>query len=348
MKRRLLCFLMLLTLLCAMTLPASGQTSQLFFVSWNDTLPLTLSGHLMPFAQNGTVLVPHTVFDLSADGITSAVNLERNTLTLFSRNQRLIFDLSAGRVTDENGVSQRAECAVRDSVCFVPLDLCANHFGLSGAVLVGENGYTVVRFTDGQQVYDNARFLQKAELIIAYRLEGYQGSTLPPSIDTPAGDRLPPTVYLTAFGLDHIATAIDTLRDMPMPLAVFFTADEIWQNPSLVRTAYAVGCTVGLTVEEDEISAQDALRRANDALRLVAGRKTVLACLTQEQSEGVEGYCIMDRNLAVSTATAIQLEVESMVLCTESCLTETQLLTLAGAKFRPLRETAPFRVIPAT
>ncbi len=346
MKRRFMHLIMVAALLCATTLPASGHTSELFFVAWNDTLPLTLSGDVMPYEQGGTVLVPHTVFDLSMDSITAALNVERNTLTLLSRSQRLVFDLSAGRVTDENGISRKTECALRDSTAYVPLELCANYFGLSGALLKGANGYTVVRLTNGREIYENAHFIQKAEQIIAYRVDGYEGGNTP-STEIPSGDQLPPTVYLTAFGLEHAATAMDVLENLSIPLTVFFTADEILENPALVRTASAMGYMVGLTVAEGETSVADSLRRGNDALCLATGCKTLLACLTQEQSQGVEGYCVMDRALVVTTATAMQLEVESMVLCAESCRLDVQMLSMVNSQFRPLRETSPFRVIPA-
>ncbi|MBP3313485.1 MAG: hypothetical protein J6K84_02375 [Oscillospiraceae bacterium] len=344
MKGRILHLMVVIALLCAITLPASGHTSKLFFVAWNDTLPLTLPGEVMPYEQDGTVFVPHTIFDLTMDGITATFHAERNTLTLLSRSQRLIFDLTEGRVTDENGVTRQAQCILRDSTAFVPLELCANYFGLSASLLKGANDYTVVRLTNGQEIYDDAHFLPKTEQIIAYRVDGYEGGQTP---DLPSGDQLPPTVYLTAFGVEHATIAMDVLSNVTIPLTVFFTADEILENPSLVRTASAKGYMVGLTVGQGETDVSSALRRGNDALRLVAGHKTLLACLTQEQSQGIEGYCIMDRDLVVPTTTAMQLEVESMVLCTDTCRLDIQMLTVVNARFRPLRETSPFRIIPA-
>ena len=358
MKRKLLCIFLAVVLAFSLSVTAFSQKADIFFVALNDTISVTLSEDIAPYSRDGVIYVPYSVFTIKGTGVTPSMNTDRNTLALFSRFQRLIFDLTEQKVTDEKGVTTAMECPVRNGIAFVPLRFCAEHFGLKGSLVTSQGGYAVVRFQNGQQVYDDAQFIVKAETLISYRVQEYlaQQGTVPEKptptdpvdpVDPPdpeIPERLPPTVYLVAVGEETAPTAVVLADRNDLPLTLFLTEREIAENADLVRLAYASGMTVGLTVEQDTADVAASLRRANEALSLVIGTKTLLVWLNREQSQGVTGYLVMDSSLAVDAATAIQLEMESMVLCTEALSTDLNVLNMANTQFRPLRETAPFRL----
>ena len=89
---------------------------------------------------------------------------------LFTRARRLIFDLAEETVQDEDGNVSTVSVSYRGGVLYVPLGLCASHFGLSTSMLTSAGGYTVLRFTTGSQVYEDSLFIEKAENLIAYRI----------------------------------------------------------------------------------------------------------------------------------------------------------------------------------
>ena len=100
------------------------------FIAVNDVIPLTLSGDELPFHSGGVLYVPYTVFNQSSLGFYPSYNTSEKTLTLFSRSSRLVFDLAAGMVTDENKITQAVEPVIRSGVVFLPAVFCANHFGV--------------------------------------------------------------------------------------------------------------------------------------------------------------------------------------------------------------------------
>lgn len=372
MKRRIMAIILLLSLLLALS--PSGSAAGIYFVAVNDTVPLTLSTDVAPYFFSGILLVPHTAFSVSGLGITPSYNSEKRILTLFSRSQRLVFDLDAGSVTDEKGTTQDTVCALKNGVAFLPVAFSADHFGIAVSVQTSSGGYQVLRFTNGTQVYDNALFIQKAENLISYRVQQYlneQAAAAPPT--TPESDppkqpdkptsatttpttttpstpaepetpqKAPITVYLAVTGADTMSDALRSLTSRDIPAVFFLTAEEIGQNPSLVLSIRAAGYPVGLTVPEDETDVAGSLAGANEALDALIQSKTLLTLLTRQQAANAAGYFVVDRTQAVSAAAAIGREGRSsLVVCTGNCSAAVSALKGADARFRQLRETSPF------
>ena len=103
MNKRWTALVLALLMLCAAVLPASAAgADDLFFVAVNDSIPLTITGAKPHYAATG-LYVPYTVFDAAPGGVAQAYNAAEQTLVLFNRSGRLVFDLDSGTVTDESG-----------------------------------------------------------------------------------------------------------------------------------------------------------------------------------------------------------------------------------------------------
>ena len=365
MARRLICLILVVLLAALLVLPASGA-AQLAFVAVNDTIPLTLSGGELPFYSGGTLYLPYTVFNTSSLGFYPSYTPDNGTLTLFSRNQRLVYDLSGGTVTDEDKLVQYIPAISRGGTVFLPAAFSANHFGVQVSVLTSQSGYTVVRFTTGSQVYDDSLFIEKAENLISYRVEQYEASTQTPSgggtaTDTPSTpstvtpgttdpedteeepEEEPAQVYLAVVDADTMEAMLSPLKQQNISAAFFLTAEEILDHGTLVRQIVAEGHTVGLTCPENQ-EAAEALREANDALDRVLGRKTLLALVPEGTDlSGMENaYCFFYRPTVRLTATeAAQAHGESCLLVGDGSVLSSGLAILqeADCTFGRLSET---------
>ena len=354
MKRRFAAILLLFTLLATLwTLPASAD-GQIFFVAVNDTVPLTLNADTAPFYANGILYVPHTAFTVSGLGITPSYNVAGQTLTLFSRSQRLVFDLPTGVVSDETGTSYLGlSYAIRAGMVYLPAEYCVAHFGLTVSLLQSSAGYPVLRFKTGAEVYDDALFIQKAENLIAYRAQQYGAQPALPSVTpTPSEPGTEPTwadaplkVYLAVTEAGSMGAALTMLRQQGCLATFFLTGQEILENPTLVYAIRAAGLPVGLTVSPGDDPAS-ALAEANEALHALIGSKSLLALLSPEQAIQAKGYFCVSRNDAVPAEEITSgTEGSYLLLCEQNCASTLLTLRGTGCTFRPIRETTVFDTI---
>ncbi len=307
-RKRMAVFLAAVCLLLAVC-PGVQAAEDVFFVAVNDTIPLTLTG-VAPYYSSGGLLVPYTVFDAAPGGVASAYNAGEQTFVLFTREHRLIFDLSAQTVTDEKSNESETAVSYRGGVLYVPLGLCAQHFGLTTSMLTSADGYTVLRFTTGSEVYEDSLFIEKAENLIAYRIAqlsqpptteqpaeppGPAAPETPPDIETPP-ETPPAMCYLAITGAETMQQAADALQQLQLRAAFFLTAGEIQENEALVRALFVAGHTIGLRPEPETDDIDASLRAANDALDAALHRKSVLALLDAGQTAA--GYRVISAEQA--------------------------------------------------
>ncbi len=366
MRRRLACLAVVLTLLLP-ALPA--RAASLAFVAVNDTIPLTLPEGSLPFHSGGDLYVPYTVFNLQQLGIFPSYRSGDRSISLFGRDKRLTFDLEANTVADESGTVQNAPCLTSGGILFLPAVLSARHFGLQLSELTSRSGYTVIRFTNGSQVYDDSLFIEKAEILISNRVSQYLSPAGPePSVtpvtpvqpaapepahepgnaasNEPDGEPEeetpdPATVYLAVLGLSGADEALDALSARGQSAVFFLTAGEISANGALVRRIAASGCPIGLCVPEGA-NPGPALRAANDALDRVLHEKSVLALLPQGIDPGKteEAYRVFYAPAQPLTAAgAVEAYGETRLLLCQGRETSASLSILERAVLLPLRET---------
>ncbi len=355
--KRLLCLLLALAVLTALLAVPAGA-ADMAFVAINDTIPLTLTGNDLPFYSGGTLYVPYTVFSQSSLGFYPSYIPGDSTLTLFSRSQRLVYNLNTGMVTDEDHSSQYLPTVIRGGTVFLPAVFSATHFGVGVSVLTSQAGYTVVRFTTGAQVYDDSLFIEKAENLIAYLADQQTADetpeettpTTPPETVTPTPDpqpeepeQTPAEILLAVVDASTMAGALDTLAQESLPAAFFLTADELAANGDLVRRIAAAGHTIGITVAPGE-DAAEGLALANEALDRVLGRKTLLALVPESSSpESVTAqYSVFvrpDRRLTATEAAEAYGETRLLISDGEQLAAGLPILQEAGVTFSRLQET---------
>ena len=266
-RRRILSLLLIVAMLACLCVPVSAD-GELFFVAVNDTIPLTLT--VFPTYSGGTLYVPYQVFDSQPCGVTPSYNQTRQTYVLFNRSRQMLFDLAAGTVSDESGSVSTANVLYRSGILYLPLTFCASHFGLKTTMLESAGGYQVLRFTDGSEVYDDSLFIEKAENLIAYRVQQYAGggqtqdkpSERPggnPGTQTdPAAEKKPATVFLAFTDSQTMRDSMAALKKYSLQGSFFLTEDEILTDPALVFELLAAGHTIGLTVPDGEADAEAA------------------------------------------------------------------------------------------
>lgn len=368
MKRRFFAALLLMVLVLSLV-PVSA-TAGIYFVAFNDTVPMTLSTDVAPYFQGGILLVPHTAFAVNGSGVTVNYDTQNRVVSLHSRSKRLEFNLIDATVTDESGNSASAVCSMRSGAAFLPVGQCAAHFGLSVSLQVSRENYQVLRLTNGSQVYDDALFMQKAETLIDYRVKQHlsqqepapQQPSRPTQPTTPVKpgkpttptqpiqpvqpeqeDKPSPNVYLALVGLQDAEGSLRMLRQKGISAVFFLTEQEILSQPDTVRAIRAAGCDVGLTVEENAQDVAASLRAANDALDRVTCTKTLLVLLHSRQAEQAQEYFVIHRDRAVSASRISQVQRSRyLVLCTTGCRSTVPVLETANARFRRLRETTVF------
>lgn len=345
MKQKLLALFVCLCLLFTLT-PCASAADDVFFVAVNDTVPLTLTG-AAPYYSAGGLYVPYTVFDAAPGGVASAYNADDQTFVLFTRACRLIFDLAEQTVTDETGATSDVTVSYRGGVLYVPLSLCASHFGLSTSMLTSQGGYTVLRFTTGSEVYEDSLFIEKAENLIAYRVSQLGASDEPTVPDTPPEKtdppeqqpedeppELPPAVcYLAVTQREQMEAAAGALAQENLLAAFFLTEQEIAEAPELVRALFVAGHTIGVRSDADAEDVAASLDAANEALWRALGRKTVLA-LT-ESGEPVDGY----RVLPASAETPPEPGQTALIVVSSDAASQIAAFLEQGITIALLRET---------
>lgn len=350
MRKRLLSIL-LSVLLCLALVSPPASAADIYFVAVDDSVPLTLPSSMSPFFSGGTLYVPSSAFEAAPGGVTPSYNSSEQTLVLFRRGARLVFNLANGTVTDENKNSSNISTVSKNGTIYLPLYFCTGHFGLSVTTLNSAEGYPILRFTTGSEVYDDAMFVEKAENLIAYLAEQSTSGTSSVPNTANGNEDAPEEEEPHASGSFCLAiedaasmeTSAAALESAGQRAAFFLTGEEIEAFPELVRSLYAAGHAVGLTVPDDCADAAAALESANAALFRVLRRKTLCALLTAAQTEDCIGYAIFIRPEEQPPLEELLTDGEEthLLVCTDDTAEALSQLERADATIRPLRETSP-------
>lgn len=310
----LLCAALLCTLL---VFPAAA--AELYFTSINDDL-LSLTADTMPVWSGGVLYVPYTVFDGDDNGgfklgIDSSYSRSDNTVTIFTTQQILEFDLNNGTCYDVlTGEHYRAQAITRNGRAYVPVHVVCNLFGLSysyNSISSVSQGY-LVRIKSAAVVLDDATFIDAASNLINRRLREYRQSLLPTveptTPTTPTGPTAPTdpvtpsdpgsaqsaevSVYLAfrcqdTAGVEDILTALERQDESAV---FFFSPETVTQNDDLIRRILGSGHSVGLLAQGAAAAdSLGALEEGNGRLERVARLRTSVVLAPQEQRSELEG-----------------------------------------------------------
>lgn len=354
MKKRLLALALFAAFLLAV-MPGAQATGMVCFVGVNNTLT-SLSGSGTPYYENGALYIPYTAFFAEPGGVFAAYDEAGKTLALSQIHVRLIYDLAAGTVTDEDGNMQSVSVSYRDGLLYIPATQAASHFGLSVSLLKSEAGYPIIRFTDGSQTMGDEEFVIRSETLISiilenYGLEGQPGPENPEEVDpdNPPGEDDPPeeepaVVYLAFAGEAVSSETLGHLRALDLRATFFLTAQQLREDPELVRTMYVEGHQLGLTVESGSTDVAAALREANEAMDEAIFCRSVMALLPADVPEPSGYWTIREPETALTAEEILMDPVEEpqLLICRGGVLETLETLVQSGASMPQLLETSQF------
>lgn len=299
---------MLVTLLN--TAQAAGN---IYLTAVNENL-LELTSDTMPTWSNGVLYVPYTVFDGSYTGInlgiSSSYSRDEGTVTLYTLQQMVVFDLNRGTCYNpltEQTLSGRA--ILRNGRPYVPVAAVCSYFGLSYSVIDIEEGY-IVRIKSSGVVLSDYSFVDSAQNSIRNRIRDYNQANqsqptpgvLPPTYnpeepdtditvpDDPVDTDVIPT-YL-AFSCEDsqgLSEILDTLDSRNQRAIFFFDAQGLEREDDLIFRILGSGYSIGLIAQGRSTSATNRLlEEANQTLSQVAYTRTSVVLVPESQREELE------------------------------------------------------------
>lgn len=299
---------MLVTLLN--TAQAAGN---IYLTAVNENL-LELTSDTMPTWSNGVLYVPYTVFDGSYTGInlgiSSSYSRDEGTVTLYTLQQMVVFDLNRGTCYNpltEQTLSGRA--ILRNGRPYVPVAAVCSFFGLSYSVIDIDEGY-IVRIKGSGVVLSDYSFVDSAQNSIRNRIRDYNQANqsqptpgvLPPTYnpeepdteitvpDDPVDTDIIPT-YL-AFSCEDsqgLSEILDTLDSRNQRAIFFFDAQGLERQDDLIFRILGSGYSIGLIAQGRSTSATNRLlEEANQTLSQVAYTRTSVVLVPENQREELE------------------------------------------------------------
>jgi hypothetical protein len=272
---------------------STAAASDVCFLSLNDTVsPLTAD--LMPIKLTSIVYIPYTVFDRNITGINLGVfygqDKAMGTVTLYSKDKTLIFDVSAGYAYDyPEGNNYPYRAIIRNGRVYLPAYSVCQFFGLTYSYLSTDYG-PLVRIKEAEEWWLNdVVFISSAASLMSSRLNEYlqsQASESPaasPSVTVPAttgpsdGDKSNVRVYL-ALRVDsgqQTGELLDILSAQSVPVLFFFRPSELMGYDDLIRRMVGSGHQIGLLVKGETTQAlEEQLAEGNRLLEHIVRQRT--------------------------------------------------------------------------
>lgn len=303
-------------LLCLTLLPAlaagSGEVDVYQLVvndQWFDVEELKTD--TMPVNIGGLIYVPYTVFDKDVAGVDFKISYGQKrtdgeyTLTLYSLNGVLVFDLIRGTTVDGQGNALNMHAVLRNGKPFIPARAVCEYFTKVAGTLVVQYVYTstdygaIIRIWNSDKVLSDFQFKQSALGAMQTRYNKYiqslntppsasGGVTQPTAAATPSpDDRTIAPVYLsfTCGEGDALEDILDTLNHNGASALFLFRPEELEANGALVRRIVGTGYPLGLIVTGTSLQAAgEALETGNTSLERIAWTRTRIAYV--EESGG--------------------------------------------------------------
>jgi len=307
MKKRLISSVCALIFLFLLLTSSASAADEVLFLALNDSLK-DLTVDYMPIRVNNIVYVPCAAFDQRATGVNLGVffgqDKAKGTVTLYSRDKTLIFDIGVGYSYDSSGNTYLYRATTRDGRTYLPAFAVCQFFGLDYSALSTDYG-TLIRIKSGSVVLSDKFFVSSASNLMSIRLNEYlqskaENATPTPGSDnpvtpSPTGDRSGIKVYL-AFRVDsgeNLDEILDTLETNDVPALFFFRLSALSQYDDIIRRIVGSGHQIGFLVSgnsAEEINIQldecnnllEQIAKMHSYIVLVDGESSIRAALEQE------------------------------------------------------------------
>lgn len=275
-----------------MFLPAAAAEDDVCFLSLNDTLA-PLSADLMPIRVSGVVYVPCAVFDKRMTGVDLGVYYGQDktlgTVTLYSRESTLVFDLNGSYAYDSAGHYYAYRTITRNGRTYLPILRVCLFFGMEYSSLATDYGPLYRLKVTDQYWLTDAVFVSSAATLMNNRLNEYrQGQVQSPSPGLspgPAATTTQPSsgahgdvrVYL-AIRVEsgaYLEEMLDALSAQSVPALFFFKVSQLREYDNLIRRIIGTGGQIGLVAEGDtaeEMAAE--IEEGNRLLERIALERT--------------------------------------------------------------------------
>ena len=297
--RRIFIFCVVILLLALLVLPLFTGASAVYFTMINANSPEPLSNATMPFLRDGIYHVPVSTLERLGIAFSSTTNGFR----LFSSgnlNHYVEFDLEAGANFTADGSAMLVIPVAQGGTFFLPVGTAGGtspllaFFGV-GFRVISTSPAPTLRLYRGLGNLSHDAVLQDAEALFGLNERfqnfvnpGWQNPPPLPPQPTPTPEPTPeptpsvPTLVSLSFvGLnENTGDLLDALEEARILSAFFVTAEDIYQQPDLIRRIAGQGHQLGIFLEED--AAQD-YQRAAALLFEVARLRTVFVSAQNQE-----------------------------------------------------------------
>lgn len=254
MKRKIIALALCLCLLLA-CFPASPALAGggVCFIAVNEQL-LELSS--TPYFSGGVTYLPYWVFTGYGFSIYYSYFSDTSTAMLYNSTKQLFFDLAGGSTYDGDGKTYTASAVMRNGTVYVPANfLCSFFGGMSCTYISGGSYGDIVRLKTSGNTFTDDQFLRAASALMKSRYEAYSGSgdtdapTVPGSVVSHEG-----TVDQLSFIGLPTSKILSALKRYGMSACFFLTAEDVLDNPELVRRSVGEGHSLGVLCTGDVMS----------------------------------------------------------------------------------------------
>lgn len=324
MKKRILAVFCAAVLALGLLTAAAAAADEVYFLALNDTLaPLTAD--LMPIRINGVVYIPCTVFDQRVTGINLGVYYGQDktlgTITLYSKQKTLMFDINAGSAYDpqSESVYPSRGAVVRNGRTYLPAYAVCQYFELKYSNL--STGYGPLFRIKSETVWlSDDVFISSAASLMSLRLSEYQQSQTSATSSSPSGSSSPTPSSLPSDGEttdksgvrvylamrvdsgEQLQEILDVLSGQSVQILFFMRPSDLAEQDDLVRRIVGSGHQLGLLVEGGTLGElEQQLEEGNRLLEQIVRSRTytVLVDGTESQRSQLsrEGWLCWEDNV---------------------------------------------------
>lgn len=313
MRRRtwLACLLAAALLVLCIPLAAASEPT-VYQLALNDNFvdEDALVASNMPVSVGGTIYVPYSTFDRYTTGVDLGVSYTENwdngvhTLTLFTLNGLLCFDLTNGTCIDQREEPQNIKAILRNNKVYVPAYSVCQFFGLQYSYIPTRTAGVLIRIKNHSAVLSDVKFQQSSASFMQNRYNKYILSLTPTATPAPSAVRpVTPTPTPSATASSQPETTetengktvrlavacttgeaaqsvLEALNSRSVQALILFRPEDLEKQASLVLRALGDGHSVGFLVDgSDPQEALEELEAGNTALERLAWTRTHIACL---------------------------------------------------------------------